>query len=94
MMPIEREPFRKYNLTKEKDDKFTVKLGKDFSREMLEKAKTILEQERDSTTMKQLAMIGYAKVILDPETHALLGVLFKNKRTNRRNGIVTFDPLG
>jgi hypothetical protein len=91
---LKKQPFRLYDEEGSKEDKFTVKLGKDFSREMLDKSKSILEQERDSTTMKQLALIGYTKVILCPETQALLAIVFKNKRNNKRQGIVTFDPLG
>ena len=92
-MVIEQEPFRKYNLEK-KDDTFNIRLGKDFSREQLELAKKILEQERDATAMKQLAMIGLANVLHDEKTKVLIAILFKNKRNNKRQGIVSYDPLG
>lgn len=92
-MSLERKPFRRYNEEK-KADIFTVRLGDDFSRENLERGKQILEQERDSTAMKQLATLGLAFVLHDKKTHALIGIIFKNKRNNKRLGIVTYDPLG
>lgn len=94
-MSLEKAPFRRYNLDEDKkQDVFTVRLGDDLSREDLETGKKIIEQERDSTAIKQLALIGLANVIHDQKTRALLAILFKNKRNNKRQGIVTFDPLG
>ena len=94
-MSLEKKPFTNYTVgEKASKDVFTVRLGDDFSREMLEAGKEALEQERDSTTIKQLALIGFTKVILDPETKALLATVFKNKRNNKRHGIITYDPLG
>lgn len=91
-MALEKQPFTRYNEEK-KDDTFNIRLGKDFSREDLETAKRILEQERDATTMKQLAMIGLTNVLHDQKTKTILAIVFKNKRNNKRHGIVTFDPL-
>lgn len=61
----------------------------DEERELLKKAKEILEQPKDSTAIKQLAMIGYF-VIQRPETSELLGIVFANKRKNKRTGIVEY----
>lgn len=91
---IEKEKFVNYTVGEKKSkDIFTVRLGDDFSRESLELGKKILEQERDSTAIKQLATIGLANVIHDAKTKALLAIVFKNKRNNKRQGIVTYDPL-
>jgi len=91
-MSIKRQPFRQYNEEK-KDDTFTVRLGEDFSREDLELGKKILEQEKDSSALKQLAMIGLANVLHDTKTKTLLAIVFKNKRNNKRHGRITYDPL-
>lgn len=94
LIVLKKQPFRQYNEQQDaKDDKFTVRLGDDFSRAMLESAKEILEQEKDSTTLKQLALIGYANVIHDRKTATILAVVFKNKRNNKRHGVVTFDAF-
>lgn len=85
------EPFVKYNLDEEnkKIDSFTVRLNKE-ERELLNKSKTIIEQSKDSTALKQLAWIG-AKVIHGEKIAYLLGVVFRNKRNNKRLNIVDFD---
>lgn len=90
---IEKEPFRKYDLEKKKDDVISLWLN-DKEREILENTKKILEQERDSTVIKQLITIGYANLVGDDKTKAILAIVFKNKRNNKRHGIVSFDPLG
>jgi len=87
-MNLEKESFKRYHEEK-KLDSFTVRLNRE-ERELLNKAKMIIEQEKDSTTLKQLAWIG-ANVIQDNSTAAILGYVFKNKRNNKRLGIVTFD---
>jgi len=89
---IEKKPFTRYDL-ESKSDVITLRLN-DEERELLEKAKAIIEQERDGTAIKQLMLIGLANVIHDQKTKTLLAVLFKNKRNNKRQGIITFDPLG
>lgn len=97
-MPITQEPFKQYRDRDEpggeKEATFTVRLGADFGRSELDQGKKILEQERDSTAMKQLAMIGLACVLHDRKTRVILKLVFKNKRNNKRQGVVTFDPLG
>jgi len=84
------EPFKRYHEEK-KEDTFTVKLNKEGSeRELLNKCKKILEQKKDSTSLKQLAWIG-AKVLLEPKTEYILSSIFKNKRNNKRSGIADFE---
>lgn len=94
-MSIERAPFRDYHEDdkKEKQDIVPVRLNDD-ERSLLELGKSILEQERDATAIKQLMTIGLTNVIHDQKTKTLLALVFKNKRNNKRHGIVTFDPLG
>lgn len=87
-MVIEQEPFRKYNL-EESSDTFTIRLNSE-ERILLERIKHLIEQEKDSTAMKQIAWIG-AKVLLEEKTAYLLGTIFENKRKNKRLGIITFD---
>ena len=90
-MPLEKVPFRSYNLDEEKKkvDSFTVRLNVE-ERADLERDKQILNQKKDSTALKQLAKIG-SKVIREKKTTAILDVVFKNKARNRRIGIVDFD---
>lgn len=70
-------------------DSFTVRLNED-ERDLLEKSKEILEQSKDSTALKQLAWIG-AKVIHEEKTKYILASIFKNKKNNKRLGIIDFD---
>lgn len=87
-MVIEQESFRKYNLDKQVDS-FTVRLNEE-ERAELEKMKKIIQQEKDSTAIKQLAKVG-TKVILDPQTMQILDTITGNKRRNKRLGIAQFD---
>jgi len=89
-MAIEQKPFVRYHEEK-KVDSFAVKLSKDGSeRELLEKAKKLLEQTKDSTALKQLAWIG-AEVILDKKIRRLIDNVTNNRRKNKRLGIIDFD---
>ena len=89
-MPIEKPPFVRQTLgDKPKIDSFAVRLNED-ERKWLEEDKRILEQEKDSTALKQLALLGHF-VLHDPKIGAILGVVFKNKRNNKRLGIVTYE---
>jgi len=87
-MTIEQEPFVRYHEEK-KTDSFTIWLNQE-ERKLLEDCKRILEQTKDSTCMKQLAWIG-AKKIGEPSTRELLSMVFKNKRKNKRTGIIDFE---
>lgn len=87
-MSIETKPFIRYNENL-KVDTFTVRMKPD-ERAMLERAKIVLEQKKDSTALKQLATIG-ANVLHGSEMGEVLGIVFKNKRKNKRIGINEFD---
>ena len=84
-MPLTQEPFRKYNEEDRKTDSFTVWLNKD-ERAMLDGAKKLLEQPKDSTALKTLAKLG-AKLLGDDKTVFILDTVFKNKRNNKRTGL-------
>ena len=87
-MTLEKELFVRYS-EKKTFDSFTVRLNKE-DREMLDSSKKIIEQTKDSTALKKLAWIG-ANVIHRKEIAYILGVIFANKRKNRRSGIADFD---
>lgn len=89
---IEKQPFRAYKLDEEKNDKFetiSLKLNEE-ERTILNQCKTIIEQKKDGTAIKQLMHIG-AKVIQDEKMAVILATLFKNKRKNTRVGIADFE---
>lgn len=82
------EAFTRYHEEK-KTDTFTVKLNPQ-ERSEFETFKYAIQQEKDSTAIKQLAWIG-AKVILDEKSKQILEVVLGNYRKNKRLGIVYFD---
>lgn len=89
-MSIENQPFVRMTLGDQpKVDSFTVRLNEE-ERARLEEDKKILEQEKDSTAIKQLALIG-SIVLREQKTASILGVIFANKRRNKRLGIVEFE---
>ena len=89
-MVLEQKPFQRYKLDEEKrEDTFTVKLNSE-ERLLLNNCKGVIEQEKDSTALKQLAWIG-AKVLLDGKTDFILKLIFDNKRKNKRIGIGQFE---
>jgi len=87
-MVIKQEPFVRYNEEKVADN-FTVRLNAE-ERVALDEAKKILHQSKDSTAIKQLAMIG-TKTIQDQKMLQFLEVVLNNYRKNKRLGIVDFD---
>jgi len=87
-MVLKQKPFVRYHETKVRDT-FTISLN-DEEREIFNKCKNILEQNKDSTALKSLAWIG-ANVIQDKNINYILGLLFKNKRNNKRIGIADFE---
>jgi len=87
-MTIEQKAFTRYHEEKQRDT-FTVSLNEE-ERQLLEDCKHIIEQPKDSTALKQLAWIG-AKVLHEEKTAYILANVFKNKRNNKRNGIVDFE---
>jgi len=90
---IEKKPFRKYDLNEDKKDKrdiVSVDLG--TFRKQLEKDKNLLRQTKDSTAIKQLAMIG-SFVIHDKKMEGILDIVFNNSRKNERLGINEFEQI-
>ena len=79
---LEQKPFTPYKLESErKKDKgkiFTIRLNEEELIN-LKKAQHILQQEKDSTTVKQLAMFGLY-VLHDRSTAYILDVLNNNIR--------------
>jgi hypothetical protein len=85
----DKEPFVNYQDESKRLDTFTIRLNAE-ERELLNKCKLLIEQEKDSTALKQLAFIG-AKVIHEEKTAYTLGIVFANKRKNKRLGIIDFE---
>ena len=93
-MELEKTPFVKERLDEEwkegeKPDTFTMRLNEE-ERKILNKCKKVLEQPKDSTAIKTLALIG-AKVIHEDLQAYVLGCVFKNKRNNARLGITEIE---
>lgn len=91
MIEFEKPPFVPTKLESERvgEQPFTVRLNEE-ERKVLDECKKIIEQEKDSTALKTLAWIG-ANVIHDQNTSYILGTIFKNKRNNKRLGIIEFE---
>ena len=87
-MSLEQEPFRKYNVEKSADT-FTVRLNED-ERKILNEMKALLRQPKDSTALKNLAMIG-AKALHRSEMSFILDMVFENKRIAIWLGITEFE---
>jgi hypothetical protein len=87
-MRMEKEPFTRYHEEK-KADTFTVKFNPK-ERAEFESYKYALQQEKDSTAIKQLAWIG-AKVLLDEKMKEIIEVILNNYRKNQRLGIIEFE---
>ena len=86
----QEKPFMSTQLDEDKKlDAFTVRLN-DEERKALDECKKILEQEKDSSALKQLAWIG-ANVLHDQNISYVLGTVFRNKRNNKRLGIIQFE---
>ena len=83
---IKKVPFRKYSIKEKKiKDILTLRLNEQ-ERIELNHFKQILEQPKDSTTIKTLAEIG--KIVLQDKKQVLIiNTLFKNKLNNQRTGI-------
>lgn len=82
-------PFEPQKLEEDREKQklvFTVKLNKE-ERELLDRCKSIIEQPKDSTALKQLAWIG-AKVLHEEKIGFILATSFKNRGKNKRLGIV------
>jgi hypothetical protein len=88
-MVLEKKPFVPYVLeedrVKDKGKVFTIRLNQEELLN-LKDAQKILQQEKDSTAVKQLAMFGLY-VLHDRSTAYILKVLENNIRKNKRLGI-------
>jgi hypothetical protein len=93
MVLVKNKPFEPQRLeeerVKDKEKVITVWLNQ-AEQKVLEAAKVILEQEKEGTALKQLALIGY-ETISKPENSFLLEVVFMNKRRNKRSGVQQFN---
>ncbi len=86
---FQKAPFIRTKLDgEERLDCFTVRVNRE-EREMLELGKKILKQPKDSSAIKQLAMIG-SLVIHDGLTAQVLQLVLENKRRASRLGINEF----
>jgi hypothetical protein len=89
---IEKKPFVRYTEgEKPKQDSLTIWLN-EAERKELEYCKGLLNQPKDSTALKQLAHLGYLKLIGDTQTRWILGQVTKNVNNNKRLGI-PMEPL-
>ena len=88
-MVLEKQPFVNYKLQEEKDKEkgkiFTIRLNEQELKN-LRQAQRLLQQEKESTTVKQLTMFGLY-VLHDRSTAYVLDVLSDNIRKNKRLGI-------
>jgi hypothetical protein len=87
-MSLEKKPFVNYTLDEDNNDKskvFTIRLNEEEIKN-LKAAQNILQQEKQSTALKQLAMFGLY-VLHDRSTAYILKVLKDNLRKNKRIGI-------
>jgi hypothetical protein len=89
-----RKPFEPQLLEEEKPDLekrdiVNVRLNAE-ERAKLEQSKKTMRQPKDSTALKQLALIGY-NVIHDPKTKDILDIIFNNSRRNLRTGLTEFE---
>ena len=87
----DKKPFVRYTLEEEDKsiDIFTIRLNAE-ERTLLNEAKLIMKQQKDSTALKQLARLG-AIVLQDKKTAMILDTIFNNERRNRRIGIDEID---
>jgi hypothetical protein len=83
---IKKVPFKKYSIKeKEIKDILNIRLNEQ-ERNELNHFKKVLNQPKDSTTLKTLAEIG--KIVLQEKKQVLIiNTLFKNKLNNQRTGI-------
>ena len=88
---IEKEKFRKYQIKDlDRTEKpIPVRLNGD-EWEMVDDVKNIIQQPKNSTTIKFLMQVGY-RCIKRSENQYMLTSLFKNRRNNKRNNIIDFD---
>lgn len=92
-MPLEKKPFRSYTLDEEKQKGkgriITVRLTEEWLR-FIDEDKKFLKQSKDSTVLKQLALIGHY-VLHDDLTGKIVNIVLENRRKNKEVGLVDFD---
>ena len=93
-MPLIKQPSQSERLQEERDqDKtrvFSIRLN-DEELLWLQDGAKILQQERLTTAIKQLAKIG-SIVLHDSQTKEIITSIFGNKRRNERIGILEVEP--
>lgn len=93
-MSLARKPFVTTRLQEERDADRSVVIAIRFSREelaALEAAGRLLQQEKQSTVIKQLCLLGLTGLQRE-ETSAALRLASENMRRNWRLGIGQADP--
>lgn len=91
-MPIEKKPFIRYKLEEEsRPDIFTIRLNAE-ERLWLDKAKSHIQQPKDSSAIKLLAEIGADYVLHDPLARVFLKAFYRNLANNARLGIPVKEP--
>ena len=91
MVLVSEKPFEPKKLEEDRGRErvISVWLSPEDQR-MLKFAQGIIEQERESTAIKQLMRLGIG-LVGEPKTAGILDIVFKNKRNNARQGIAEFD---
>lgn len=91
-LPFKDAPaFKKQNVGDNTQDVISVWLSPQ-DRENLKSAKLILRQSKDSTAIKTLMEIGFAKIVNDRVLLLILDRYEENLRKNRRTGVVIESP--
>jgi hypothetical protein len=88
---IKRQPFRKYNLEDCNSDIVNVRLNPQERAIFLE-CKVLLQQPKDSTTLKMLALIGAENVLRDASLRLFISLFFKNRKNNDIQGVIMPEP--
>lgn len=93
-MPIERKPFSPQKTAEEREAMPGKTIGIWFNDEELyaiEGYKELLQQEKDSTAIKQMIGLG-ANLLKDPKVLMVRDLIQSNIRKNERLGIDEIDP--
>lgn len=75
---------------KDTKETFTVSINKE-ERDLLNTAKVLLQQEKDSTAIKTLFKYGLTKVLNDTAGLYLIDTIKGNLRRNKRLGIIEVE---
>lgn len=75
--------------TKDIPDVISIKLNDEW-KEVIAALQIILEQDKHSTIIKQSLLIA-SKVLNTELQQSILGMVFENKRKNKRLGIIEFE---